>query len=128
MEYSPDDLKHIISSLEKNIKAWEDIIAGHKGDHGAAHDPLCIKYRDGKQGIYCGGCPVMVETGKPFCHGTPYERWYQHQSVTHKKVAVLFKTEKCIVCDGLAQQQLDYYKGLLTKFKTKLERMEYAEC
>lgn len=47
---------------------WLPIYRGEIKDLSAQNCALCMEY------INCNGCPIREDTGKPECHGTPYQK------------------------------------------------------
>lgn len=79
-------------ALENSIKKWEGIVAGIHHDNGWRDCPLCQLFQVKAD---CQGCPVMQETGEPFCRGTPYRDYSAYPS------------------SEAAQRELDFLRSLL---------------
>jgi hypothetical protein len=78
--------KTTLKALKGSIAKWEAIVAGTGHDNGGDNCPLC------KMFLYkeCHGCPVNEETGRKFCHGSPYEKWNEYHSVGHAQAELAF--------------------------------------
>lgn len=63
-------------ALELSIQKWEIIVdrlregLAIEGDGGYATCACCHKYCGNKKA--CHGCPIMKQTGQPYCVGSPY--------------------------------------------------------
>lgn len=68
-----------LEALKGSIKKWEDIVAGTGVDSGADNCPLCGLFNNTESEPMCVGCPVMNQTGKDGCAGTPYVEWCKQQ-------------------------------------------------
>lgn len=65
--------RDVLNAIVGSIRKWEAILKGTGGDKGPKNCPLCKMYFY-KYDV-CRGCPVMEQTGQPFCRHTPYSSW-----------------------------------------------------
>jgi hypothetical protein len=105
--------KAALKALKGSIRKWERIVAGDGGDDGAADCPLCREFRFGAE-FDCVGCPVMAESGLPYCSGTPYTGWMQYHDGLARAFPLNASTGEEIM---LAQAELDFLRGLLPRKK-----------
>jgi|WetSurSiteA1Bulk_404760.scaffolds.fasta_scaffold05732_8 hypothetical protein len=73
MTYTKNEL---LTAIEKGIKKWESVVAGGP-EYGAKDCALCqmfLKYNN-LDNNSCDGCPIYLDTHRPFCEGTPYVNW-----------------------------------------------------
>jgi hypothetical protein len=109
--------KATLKALKGSIRKWERIVAGDGGDDGAANCPLCREFRFGVEFgrvVDCVGCPVMAESGLPYCSGTPYTGWMQYHDGLARAFPLNASTPEEI---SLAQAELDFLRGLLPRKK-----------
>jgi hypothetical protein len=59
-------------ALLHSIEHWRRIATGYDKTLGAGACALCGLYQGRADKGLCEGCPVMANTGLPYCHGTPY--------------------------------------------------------
>ncbi len=104
-------------ALEGSIRKWEGILRGDTEDLLSLNCPLCKKYLG--QGN-CFGCPVQIRTGQRGCISTPYILWNEHQHTHYQYKGRYTHCEKCI---QLAQQELDFLRGLRKPKETKMEKI-----
>ena len=87
--------------MEASVRKWNRIIAGKGTDGGILDCPPCrIFYM-----AVCFGCPIAQYTGKKFCRGAPYGRWYWHQNNEHGYIR---KKVYCPECLRLATEMRDF--------------------
>lgn len=87
--------------MRASVAKWNRIINGNGSDGGVLDCPPCrIFYM-----LVCIGCPISSYTGKKFCKGTPYGRWYWHQNNEHGKIV---KKVYCPECLKLATDMRDF--------------------
>lgn len=60
-------------ALEGSIAKWRAIAEGTGVDNACLNCPLCNMFLMNPDKLYCGGCPVMLRTGRSGCSATPYE-------------------------------------------------------
>jgi hypothetical protein len=101
--------KAVLKALKGSIRKWERIVAGDGGDEGAANCPLCREFRFGVE-FDCVGCPVMAETGLPYCSGTPYTDWMRYHDGLGRMVPLDAVSREEI---SLAEAELDFLRSLL---------------
>jgi hypothetical protein len=103
-----------IDAIKGSIKKWEDIVGFGGTDEGSANCDLCKTYKI--RLFSCGECPVHKKTDNG-CGDTPYEKWLKHHDSNHSKHN---KREiLCFECETIAQDEVDFLKGLLPKEKKK---------
>lgn len=116
-----------LALIQGSIEKWEKVVIHHKTEGkeeqdgvAAATCPLCCEYnwyandalnRDGKQ---CAGCPILLDTGKPGCSGTPYDE-YDDVTDAHDNDAHTSSEEYHSEALELAEQMLAYLKRLHAK-------------
>ena len=68
-----------LEALKGSIAKWEAIVAGTGEDEGPDNCPLCQMFNYSSDLDYedddtsCLQCPVYLNTGQRFCHGSPYQ-------------------------------------------------------
>lgn len=96
---------------------WEPLARGEGEDNGPLNCALCklFYYRfGGCLGI--GGeeaCPVAKNTKVSACKGTPYEDWNLHYIDLHSGWEAGALTPQCPKCNEIAQEEVDFLRGLL---------------
>jgi len=99
-----------ISIMESSVRKWDRIIAGKGSDGGVWDCPPCrIFYM-----LFCVGCPIANYTGKKFCKGSPYGRWYHHQNDVH---GYMIRKVRCPECIKLATEMRDYMQAIVDYLK-----------
>ena len=98
--------------MEASVNKWNRIIEGKRSDGGVIDCPPCrIFYM-----LICTGCPIAEYTGKKFCKGSPYGRWYWHQVNEHDKIK---KKIYCPTCLKLATEMRDFMVEIVAHLKSK---------
>jgi hypothetical protein len=100
-------------ALEKSIKKWEDIVAGHGVDAGTFNCALCQAYRT-QAG--CEGCPVKERTRMDYCSCTPYgnfDEFTREEYVRRVPISNMLQDIRTKATQ-LAQAELDFLKSLRT--------------
>ncbi len=98
--------------MESSVRKWEKIIHENKADGGVLDCPPCrIFYL-----ALCIGCPIASYTGKKFCKGSPYGRWYWHQINEHDKIR---KKIYCPECLKIATEMRDFMKEIVASMKAR---------
>lgn len=98
-----------LTALQASIKHWEDVVDDVERNIdpvlGPLNCPLCKMFlkRRFEEKMICAGCPVKESTGKPYCHGTPYQDFIDSQ------------TDESVGDPELARAELDFLKSLLPK-------------
>jgi hypothetical protein len=87
--------------MRASVAKWNRIIAGEGADGGVLDCPPCRIYYM----LVCTGCPIASYTGKKFCKGSPYGRWYYHQLEAHDKIR---RKVYCPECLRLATAMRDF--------------------
>ncbi|MCP4105847.1 MAG: hypothetical protein GY749_09965 [Desulfobacteraceae bacterium] len=101
-----------IKIMESSVAKWEKIIEGKSSDGGVIDCPPCrIFYM-----LICIGCPIAEYTGKKFCKGSPYGRWYWHHIEAHDKIR---KKVYCPECLKLAEEMRDFMSEVVEYLKAK---------
>jgi hypothetical protein len=101
-----------IKIMEASVRKWNRIIAGEGSDGGILDCPPCrIFYM-----AVCFGCPIAQYTGKKFCRGSPYGRWYRHQTNEHGHIR---KKVYCPECLRLATEMRDFMIEIVEDLKNK---------
>lgn len=93
-----------LKALEQSIEKWIDNTKALTPDayQTSANDcPLCNLFFDDD----CFGCPVAMDTHRPRCLDTPYDKanWSQHPDIADFRAAA----------HEAAQLEVDFLKGLL---------------
>ena len=101
-----------ISIMEASVRKWDRIIAGKSSDGGVLDCPPCRLFYI----LVCTGCPIAAYTGKKFCRGSPYGRWYWHQNDDH---GYLIKKVYCEECTRLATDMRDFMVEIVEHLKQK---------
>ena len=70
------------------------------------------------------GCPIAEYTGKKFCKGSPYGRWYWHQNEEH---GFMRKKIYCPECLKLATEMRDFMVEIVESLKAKEKEIFHAE-
>lgn len=84
-----------LEALKGSIAHWEQVVANPGTTPiGPYECPLCHLFNSGASDG-CSGCPVAQFTGKPGCHGTPYNAFRFNRTAE------------------TAQAELDFLKSLL---------------
>lgn len=60
-----------IQAIIRSIEKWHDIAFNNGEDVGFDNCALCAIYLPKD----CAGCPVRIQTRKPFCKKSPYVSW-----------------------------------------------------
>lgn len=98
--------------MEASVEKWNRIIEGRRSDGGILDCPPCrIFYL-----MVCTGCPIAAHTGKKFCKGSPYPRWYWHQVNDHDK---LLKKVYCPECLTYATEMRDFMIDIVEDLKSR---------
>ena len=101
-----------ISIMEASVRKWDRIIAGKSSDGGVLDCPPCRLFYI----LVCTGCPIAEYTGKKFCRGSPYGRWYWHQNDDH---GYMIKKVRCPECTRLATDMRDFMVEIVDHLKKK---------
>jgi hypothetical protein len=101
-----------ISIMEASVRKWDRIIAGKSSDGGVLDCPPCRLFYI----LVCTGCPIAEYTGKKFCKGSPYGRWYWHQNDDH---GYMIKKVRCPECIRLATEMRDFMVEIVEHLKKK---------
>jgi hypothetical protein len=97
-----------LKALQGSITKWEGIVAGTLKNEGPDNCPLCQKFfKPYGSAMACIGCPVMKQTGHPFCVKTPYRKYEEEEAWAINPNSETLNT--------LALQELDFLKSLLPK-------------
>ena len=99
------------------MRKWNRIIAGKGSDGGVLDCPPCRLFYI----LVCIGCPIAEYTGKKFCRGSPYGRWYWHQNDDH---GYMIKKVRCPECTRLATEMRDFMVEIVEHFKKKKAQEE----
>lgn len=94
-------------ALEGSIKKWENIAYNGAENQGSDDCALCDLYNTGHIPI-CSGCPIKLVAGNPYCIGTPYSKWINHQLYVHRNA----HTVMCEKCVQIAEKEIDFLKSL----------------
>lgn len=108
-----------IKIMESSVRKWERIIEGKGSDGGVLDCPPCRIFYI----LICIGCPIAEYTGKKFCKGSPYGRWYWHQIEEHDKIR---KKVYCPECLKLATEMRDFMIEIVEYMKAKKADKEKA--
>ncbi len=101
-----------IKIMESSVRKWDKIIHENRSDGGVLDCPPCrIFYFS-----LCFGCPIANYTGKKFCKGSPYGRWYWHQLEEHDKIR---KKIYCPECLKFATEMRDFMKEIVLSLKAQ---------
>lgn len=106
-----------ISIMEASVRKWDRIIAGKSSDGGVLDCPPCRIFYI----LVCTGCPIAEYTGKKFCKGSPYGRWYWHQNDDH---GYMIKKVRCTECTRLATEMRDFMVEIVDHLKKKKRAQE----
>lgn len=106
-----------ISIMEASVRKWDRIIAGKSSDGGVLDCPPCRIFYI----LVCTGCPIAEYTGKKFCKGSPYGRWYWHQNDDH---GYMIKKVRCPECTRLATEMRDFMVEIVEHLKEKKKAQE----
>ena len=104
--------------MKASVRKWDRIIAGRSSDGGVLDCPPCRIY----YALVCTGCPIAAYTGRRFCKGTPYGRWYHHQVDVH---GFMRRKVYCEECRRLATEMRDFMVAIvdhLSETKEKASR------
>ena len=101
--------------MQASVRKWNRIIAGEGSDGGILDCPPCRIYYM----LVCTGCPISQYTGKKFCKGSPYGRWYWHQNNAHGHIR---KKVYCPECLKLATDMRDFMIEIVDDLKAKRPR------
>ncbi len=108
-----------IKIMEASVRKWEGIIKGKRSDGGVIDCPPCRIFYI----LICIGCPIAAYTGKKFCKGTPYGRWYWHQLEAHDRIR---KKVYCPECLKLATEMRDFMIEIVEHMKAQKAAKEKA--
>jgi hypothetical protein len=109
-----------IKIMEAAVKKWDRIIEGKASDGGVYDCPPCRIFYF----LLCFGCPIAEYTGKKFCKGSPYPRWYWHQLEAHDKIR---RKVYCDECLKLAIEMRDFMAEIVEYLKKKKQAEEEAQ-
>lgn len=109
-----------IKIMEASVRKWERIIAGKSSDGGVIDCPPCRIYYM----MFCIGCPIADYTGKKFCRGSPYGRWYWHQNDDH---GFIRKKVYCPECLKHATAMRDFMIEIVEHLKAKKAEKDKGE-
>ena len=101
-----------IKIMEASVRKWNRIIAGRGADGGVLDCPPCRIYYL----LVCTGCPIAEYTGKRFCRGSPYPRWYWHHVNDHEE---LRRKIHCPQCLQLATEMRDFMAEIVAHLKSQ---------
>ncbi|MCK5132420.1 MAG: hypothetical protein KAR40_09760 [Candidatus Sabulitectum sp.] len=104
--------KKDVELVKGSIGKWLEIKRSTKGSERGPKDcSLCIEYHEND----CEGCVVKEHTGKIFCDGTPFPRWWVHQKDEHgaRIGSSNHRHINCDECTKLANEMLGFLVGLL---------------
>jgi hypothetical protein len=106
-----------IKIMKASVAKWERILAGKGADGGVLDCPPCRIYYL----LVCIGCPIAEYTGKKFCRGTPYPRWYWHHVNDHEE---LRRREHCPLCRQYATEMRDFMIQVLEDLENRQGRRQ----
>lgn len=110
-----------LEALKGSIAKWEAIVAGTGVDRGVENCPLCQMFcANDDEDADCRGCPVMRETGRSDCNGSPYMEWAElapdsfplHEPTVCRRLPPEGTPGRRKVL-AAAQAELDFLKSLL---------------
>lgn len=99
--------KQTLSALKASIQKWENVVENNTGENGADDCALCGIYNN--EQYDCIGCPVHESTGKQFCNGSPYVKWF-HVAAKQRGDGLVWHNA---ASKQAAQDMLDFLKSLL---------------
>lgn len=108
-----------IKIMEASVAKWNRIIAGESADGGVLDCPPCRIYYM----LICYGCPIAEYTGKKFCRGSPYPKWYWHQVNEHGEMRRKVYCPKCL---EYATEMRDFMIEILDHLKAERLARETA--
>ena len=106
-----------ITIMESSVAKWDRIIAGKGADGGVLDCPPCRLFYL----LVCIGCPIAEYTGKKFCRGTPYPRWYWHHVNDHEEFR---RKVYCPQCLQYATEMRDFMVEVVAYLKAKQNATE----
>lgn len=118
--------KETLQALKGSIKKWERIVKTTTAkDDGIWNCPLCRLFHATVSINYlyesCLACPIYNKTNVPYCSGTPYKEWTDHQIGAHPKSneEMYHRYAGCKECLTLAKEELKFLGSLLPKVVKK---------